>query len=312
MAQPKGTKRRPYQHHQPPRQCKFPGCTNIFTPTNANQHYCSAVHTKCCEYCGNSFVVKNLVVPSRTCSKQCARMLAASHTSYDAEWDAKRVKTNLIRTGYCYPMQNPVTQQKAQATCFKHFGTLHPAQSDTVKDTTTFYFRSTYNVDYPCQLPQCKAASRSRSKLNIKFQKFLERYGLQVEPEKSLGNYIYDFHILNTNVLIELNPTITHNSYLNIFKGDPVSADYHKNKSDFAYNNGYICICVWDWMNVVDLIYNLLYSRKFEIHRNVPKLHYYREHDDSHIDSLGDIDNTVIQNGYLPVYDDGYKINYLF
>ena len=89
------------------------------------------------------------------------------------------------------------------------------------------------------------------SKPNLNFNDYLvlnaPNYNSDKDREFILKNRSYDFKI--NNYLLEINPSATHNSswspYNKNRKG--LSKDYHINKSKLAYDNGYQCICIWDW-----------------------------------------------------------------
>ena len=92
---------------------------------------------------------------------------------------------------------------------------------------------------------------KNNSKKNKEFAELLDVAELEYEREFILGEYIYDFKI--GDILVEINPTITHNSYKGLYN-NPKSAYYHQNKTINALENGYACINIWDWDNRVEII----------------------------------------------------------
>ena len=102
--------------------------------------------------------------------------------------------------------------------------------------------------------------SNSISKINQKFASLLEENNISFEQEFVLGNRKFDFKI--ENMLIEINPSYTHNSTIGCgFNGhyeNPLSKNYHLEKSKLAIENGFFCIHVFDWDNW-DKVINLLY-----------------------------------------------------
>lgn len=310
MAQPVGTKRGPYKHHQPPRKCKFPGCNCIYVPENSNQHYCKSEHFSTCVVCGAKFSVKNLAAPSRTCSKKCGIRLQQQNRSdgYGELWKQKCRKTNLERRGVPYPMQSDEVKRRSQQTAFEHYGTLHPMQSDEVKDRISDTVRSRYGVNWACQLKQCTTSRGRISDPCKRILRLFELSELRCELEYPIERYRYDIHVVGTNVLIEVNPTVSHNSSFSPW-GDPKAADYHRLKFESAYSHGYICFNIWDWTDAVDLLHGLLYSKSFEIvDLGRPTLHYYNDTIKQHILA----DSNVVPTGYFPVYDEGYSITFIY
>jgi hypothetical protein len=76
-----------------------------------------------------------------------------------------------------------------------------------------------YGVDWYVEADNCRQSNHSPhtiSKINRKFADLLHREGIETEFEFWLDNYSYDLHILNSNILIELNPTYTHNSTVGV------------------------------------------------------------------------------------------------
>lgn len=114
---------------------------------------------------------------------------------------------------------------------------------------------STYGVANALCLGAPKIAEK-KSKTNLKWKEDLESYGLSVEMEFPIEGKQYDLHIKNSNILIEINPTITHNvtiSYADFAHLDrkmPVIAKkYHFDKWLTAREHGYELISVFDWQD---------------------------------------------------------------
>ena len=131
-----------------------------------------------------------------------------------------------------------------QNTCSKKYGTEFYSETDEWKDKVNETNIKKYGVPWVCMRPEARNY-KSVSKINTAFAEQLTSNDIQYEMEFPLGSYSYDFKVGGT--LIEINPTITHNSYLNIFGGEPKKHDYHSNKSKRASDNSYRCIHIWDW-----------------------------------------------------------------
>lgn len=103
------------------------------------------------------------------------------------------------------------------------------------------------------------------SKINKKFVETLKSHipTIEVKLEKAIGSYCYDICI-NDQLLIDINPTISHNStysypfYVGMKKeNNPVSNDYHHLRCINALENGYELISIFDWMEedkIIDII----------------------------------------------------------
>lgn len=128
-----------------------------------------------------------------------------------------------------------------------------------------------YGVDYPCLLPQVINANPNIiSKLNLKFAKLLKDNNIKYKHEFRLSSsFSYDFRLLDSNTLIELNPTISHTIYeTGIFPSK--DKNYHLSKTQTAIENNYRCINVWDWDDWAKIIMLVklkqkLYARKLQL-----------------------------------------------
>ena len=210
---------------------------------------------------------------------------------YQAYEIKKKIKeTNIKKYGVDNPMMSNTIKEKAKQTNFKKLGVEYPSQSEEVKEKIRKTNLKKYGVKCASQLEEIKEKARKtnkekygvdwcclrkesinyikNSKTNILFGNKLKENNIAFETEFSLTKYSYDFKI--GSILVEINPTITHNSYLNVFGGEPHKSDYHLNKTNTAKENGFHCIHVWDWDDenkIVNLLKpkKTLYSRNLEI-----------------------------------------------
>lgn len=117
-----------------------------------------------------------------------------------------------------------------------------------------------YGVPYYCMTNHCKQSSTNESGPNNYFSKLLMQNGYSITRDNRefiIDNFSYDFKIGNN--LIEINPTPTHNSTWSPFPNQEKDKDYHYNKSKVARDNGYRCICIWDWddpYKIIELLKN--------------------------------------------------------
>jgi hypothetical protein len=130
-----------------------------------------------------------------------------------------------------------------------------------------------YGVPYTCMLGQCKNANGyTKSKINMKFSEKLKELGIKNEQEFNIGKYSFDIKLRNRNILIEINPTYTHNSTIGInFRNhykEPTNKEYHYNKTLKAKENGYRCIHIFDWDSQEKII-NMLKPKEKLYARNL-------------------------------------------
>lgn len=250
------------------RKCIF--CGREFKPNSGCQIACSATHYDRCEVCGKEFVrtVANYNDGVTTCSPECTR--------------EKCRLNSLAKYGTEHPMQNQQVQEKFHDAMYQKYGVRHALQIPTkikqqqMKVVETNMQR--WGVPYACFTPNCKAAHPELiSVTNQKFAERLNAAGLETTMEKVVGNRSFDIAIVGTNILIELDPTYTHNAYGNHY-GDGLNKYYHRDKSQIAAENGYRCIHVFDWdnwtsiINIVKPIERKIHAREctiYKINKNV-------------------------------------------
>lgn len=202
-------------------------------------------------------------------------------------------ETSRNRYGTDFPAQSKEIQDKMKETCRKRYGHDYAIQNESIKTKMAETVRKQYEgnpelkeklknsihqscldkygVDWPCQLSQCREASNhSISNQNRQFGERLQNLGFDITYEKHIESYSYDVCIESLKVVIELDPTYTHNSIGNHWNSQGKQYDYHLNKSIVAENNGYRCIHVFDWDDWDKIISILttsrvLYARNCEI-----------------------------------------------
>lgn len=192
--------------------------------------------------------------------------------------------------------KTPEEKQKAiQLTLAHGGGWNHKTALKTLKEK--------YGVNNSYAL----ATFKSNSKLNEELELKLIDKGLYESKEFILRKpegYFYRYDFKFDNVLIELNPIITHNSTFNIFGDPPLDPLYHYNKTKLALNNDYKCICIWDWDNIDEVI-KLIQSNFTQIQLDKPKRHLYNLKTKEHLIS----ETEPLKEGWVEIFDDGSIIN---
>ena len=228
---------------------------------------------------------------------------------------AKRKETNLKIHGD--PNYNNF--DKIQATLKEHYGedfqtimgkkrqigqlNRSPEEIENWKVKTRKTMQERYGVDWYCQKANIKGVSVN-SKPNKKFKELLISKGLEIEKdfetEYAIQNYNYDFKI--GKYLIEINPYPTHNSTWGLF-GNPKEPDYHIKKSKKALNNGFYCICIWDWDSYEEVIDKILNYTIQSYLIEEPKIFIYNWKQNSLVEEENE--DTVI------IYDDGFTYRWI-
>ena len=184
-------------------------------------------------------------------------------------WD-KAKETNRKKYGTDYAIQSELVQKKSELTCQERYGSSHSIQSDIVKIKIEQICLEKYGVPYPCMTDQCRESSASViSKTNVSIAEVIQSStGLECELDKvKLHRFSYDIHIKDTNILLEIDPTYTHNAIGNHWDKNGIGKNYHLEKTKLAIENGYRCIHIFDWDSLDDIIKLLMpkeviYARK--------------------------------------------------
>ena len=236
-----------------------------------------------CVVCGKEFEVKR-GYKAVTCSKQCTGIYC-KQTGIASRRYAKAVQTNLQRygvenvgqlefvhekmgdtlekrIGVRHPMQSKEYLTKAYETTFSHFGVLHPSQSPKVQEKFKHTMLEKYGMENPMQVKEIwEKASQTRqekygysviSKTNKDFHDLLLKCGINSEYEFYLDGKYYDLQV--RKILIEINPTYTHNEIGNHWSGKGKDKFYHLSKSELALIHGFRCIHIFDWDDIDKIV----------------------------------------------------------
>ena len=180
----------------------------------------------------------------------------------------KFLKTNIERYGVEHPMQIDCIKDKQRNTMIEKYGVKYPSLSQEIKDKIQQNNLKKYGVAWTCLLPEVQHPKGNKSKPNIYFSNILDNNGINYSMEYIIENRSYDFKL--DNVLIEINPSATHNINWKPFNGNPIDKNYHFDKTKLAIDNGFRVINIWDWDDQNKIIKSLLpktniYARKCEL-----------------------------------------------
>lgn len=178
-------------------------------------------------------------------------------------------KTNIKRYGVPVVLQSPEIKEKIKATNFKKYGKEYSSQVNSTKERARETCMKKYGVPYACMRDECRKANQHGiSKINRNFSERLKENAIENKLEFALENFSYDIKLENSNVLIEIDPTYTHNStnstWFGKFEKPPISRNYHYNKTIAAKQNGYRCIHIFDWDNEEKIINLLKFKETLE------------------------------------------------
>ena len=185
-------------------------------------------------------------------------------------------KTNLEKYGVENVFASDEVKEKIKHTNYERYGTINPWSSDIIKERIKQTNNEKYGVDWYCETDHAKKANKQYkiSKVNKEFSNLLKKYNIENDLEYYIENKSYDIALKNKNILIEINPTYTHNSTYNAVLSHATlkrkDYDYHISKTKLANDNGFQCIHIFDWDDE-DKIINMLkpkeniYARKCDV-----------------------------------------------
>lgn len=211
-----------------------------------------------------------------------------------------------------YSNSNYVNIEKIKETCQERYGVGNPFQVKEIQEKAIQTNLKRYGVPYNCMTKQCRDASPvAISKINLEFSKYLNDNNYKTELEFSINKFSYDIHILDTNILIEIDPAYTHNStrgpQYNKKQLDPKDKYYHYNKTKLALENKYICIHKFNWITKEQVLRTIKKIKTKEIKQGQPRLHWYNMKTRKHLRDFNESYNKqeMINLGYVEIYDDG-------
>lgn len=182
------------------------------------------------------------------------------YTLQSEELREKIRQTSLEKYGVESPSQSEEAISKRKQTCIEKYGVGSYSQTDEYRKKIEQTCLERYGVPYYCMVDNCRNTSNGyHSKPNEDFAKLLADNNIEFTREFPINKYSYDFKV--GNILIEINPTITHNSTIGFKRGNPTDPLYHQNKTITADDNGYRVIHIFDWDDTGKII-ELLKSRK--------------------------------------------------
>lgn len=177
-------------------------------------------------------------------------------------------QTWLQKYGVNNPSKCPEVIDKITDTFMKKYGVKRAVNVSEFRQKMVDTMMERYGVPYYVFTEDYRKYSSS---INKKFGELLEKNNISFTTEFGLENRFYDFKLTDNNILIEVDPSYTHNIVGNHFSNSGLDFDYHLLKSQIAEENGYRCIHVFDWDNTEDLMYMLkpvsrvLYARNCDV-----------------------------------------------
>lgn len=189
------------------------------------------------------------------------------NVSQAKEVQEKRESTFMDRYGENNPMRVESIKKKLQETILQKYGHVNQFMNKDVKQKSRSTMLDRYGVENIFQLPevQKKAAENSGlriSKVNIRWHDLLlKETELDFEYETRFGKFYADLSY--GNLLIDINPTFTHNSTISFAHATgrcteencskvshmPKPETYHQERALEASKHGFLLLQYFDWFD---------------------------------------------------------------
>lgn len=199
-----------------------------------------------------------------------------SESQKSSEAVQKRIQASRERYGTDFPSQSEIVQLAMKQTLLEHYGVEYSGQVPGSREKAMQTCEERYG--FPCGLNSEEARKKASetmkanctgrvSKINLQVSDQLKQLtGHEIELEKFIQSKWYDLHLLDTNILIEIDPSYTHSDLPNHW-GNGIEMDYHLEKTKVAEENGFQCIHIFDWDDI-EKIGNLLKKKEVIYARN--------------------------------------------
>ena len=295
-------------------------CGQEFETHQYNNVICPREHHRTCSICGEDFILKitkthfNKLKERDYCYKpECITKHKMKLTKSNENWK-KAVEENRTRDYFrkCSICGKYFTTSSPKRTyCYdKHYRTCKYCGEDFLIHLDdlgkNIRIKSRLERDY-CYKPECVQKQLQNENKRLEYNKVLEEGSLQlislnksnfitllnknnikVELNFQIEDQIYDFKLLDQNIVIDLDSSYTHNTTVGPIlktghRGSLVKRDYHLNKTLIAMEHGYQCIHVWDWDDLNKII-NLLVNKERIRGRKVELREISKEQADEFLD----------------------------
>lgn len=226
------------------------GVTN---PMQSSEFLEQARHT-CLEKYGTEFPMQNEVVKKKSVS---GRMETIDETTQ------KIKSTCMERYGVENPMFVPEFVDKIANTMIERYGVKSAILVPEFRQKMIETNRERYGVDFYIQLMDETHSNMKRVSIRNKIVgDVLSERGYTVHYEYPISGFAYDIYVEELNLVIEIDPTYTHNAFGNHWENSGKAVNYHAEKTAVAEAAGLRCVHIFDWDDINKVISSLTVNRR--------------------------------------------------
>lgn len=232
----------------------------------AKEKYCGEKIIIHCKTCGKEKIVSCTKDMSKYCDTKCAlqdpevkeRIRNTQIERYGAFGfnTEKQKKTMIEKYGYETPAKNEEVKKRSKEKQFKNNGGIWAFNTQKQKETMLNKYGKLESEDNLWDARKDEYNNKKNknyriSKINIDVaNKIKAEFNLDVVFEFRIDNYIYDLYIESLSLLIDINPTVSHNSDISYLctigscslpcnKHSAHSKYYHQKRSENAIKNNF-------------------------------------------------------------------------
>lgn len=226
------------------------------------------------------------------CNKTCIEKYGKDIYRYSLD---KSIKVTKEKYGVEYYMQHPDFKEKAKKTLIEKYGENYQLELAKIAKETRYKKNNgkyrgkleterlistnmkKYGVPHTCMHYIVSSKNnKTISRINRNFHHKLKEIGIEAKYEQQIGGLSYDLCIEEQKILIEIDPTYSHQSTKErMFGGKPklpIKYNYQQNRTLNAINNGYRCIHIFDWDDWNKIINLLKPKKKISAHKTELKI----------------------------------------
>lgn len=237
----------------PPAACSYKCRTVRRTETSLQKYGCIAPgNNPEARKKASSTMMKNLGVPYAMMSKDVRKKseetllekYGVTNVGQNEEIKKKRMETDRNNHGGKLAFNTPESYEHRRKTVYERYGCevfAYPEFQQKARETEMKKLNAS-------SLEQLSLLRGNRiSQINRNFNDKLKALGLNTILELPLRGRSFDIGIPDKHIVIEINPSYTHNVLgLNVWNAIR-DKSYHIDKTQRANNEGYRCIHIWDW-----------------------------------------------------------------
>lgn len=159
----------------------------------------------------------------------------------------KSKKTIMDKYGVDNCFKSEMIKKKIKQSMLAKYGAEWILSVPEIREKVMKTTMERYGVPFYIMKPEVKLSSGCISKFNLQFADKLRERNIEFNMEYRIDSKSFDFYISQKNLIVELNPTYTHNLIGNHWDKHGKKSNYHKDRCMSAFSDNKSIRCVFDW-----------------------------------------------------------------